>query len=130
MKRQAKRKPANTIARQLTQLAEQPMTGEQLAAAFKRITDEMADTCKRKNADYAGVGGGSDAFANFKMIETLSHGEISAEDGFLTRMTDKLSRVISLFQTGQAQVVDESIHDTLQDLAVYSILLSIYLEQK
>lgn len=107
------------------------MTGEQLVQAFEKITTEMLDTARRKNADYAGQGGGLDAFANLAMIEQASHGAIPAEHGFLTRMSDKWSRLLSLMTSGkEAQVKNESIDDTLMDLANYCILLRLYRQHK
>lgn len=107
------------------------MTGEELVAEHKAITDKMHQVCKAKNADYAGQGGNRDAFANLSMIEVASHGAIKAEHGFLTRMSDKWSRLLSLLTSGrEAQVKDESIEDTLLDLANYCLLLAIYLRSK
>lgn len=91
---------------------------------FKEVTERMLDVTKRKNADYTGAG--NDPFANFTMVEAL--GICSAEQGFLTRMTDKLMRITSFVQNGTLQVKDESVTDTLQDLAVYCILFMAYLK--
>ncbi len=108
-----------------------PMTGAELVAEIERITKVMVDTARRKNADYAGQGGNQDAFANLAMIEQASHGAITTEAGFLTRMSDKWSRLLSLLTSGkEAQVKNESIGDTLMDLANYCILLKIYLGRK
>ncbi len=107
------------------------MTGDELVEMFEAITQDMVATTKRKNADYAGQGGGRDAFANLAMIEQASHGAISTEYGFLTRMSDKWSRLLSLLTSGkEAQVKNESIDDTLMDLANYCILLRIYRKNK
>lgn len=82
----------------------------------------MVKTAKAKNADYAGAC--KDPFGNFKLVETLNIA--SVEQGFMTRITDKLSRINSLTKN-TAQVKDESIQDTLLDLANYSILMDLYL---
>jgi hypothetical protein len=42
-------------------------------------------------------------------------------------MADKMSRISTLIDQ-DAKVKDESIMDTLQDLANYSVILKIYLE--
>lgn len=78
---------------------------------------------EKKNADY--TGGDDDPFSNFKSVESLG---IPTEVGFLTRMMDKLKRVASFAENGELQVKDESVYDTLQDLANYACLLAGYIE--
>lgn len=87
----------------------------------------MIETTKRKNHDYAGAGG-EDPFHNFRQVERM--GICSVEVGFLTRMTDKISRIQSFVEQGVLQVKDESIEDTLIDLANYSVLLAGYIKSK
>lgn len=91
------------------------------------------DTCKRlveitraKNSDYTGIS--DDPFANFRRCEQLDI--CSTEQGFMTRMTDKLARINSYCQKGQLQVKDESVLDTLLDLANYSILMAGFIKSK
>lgn len=91
---------------------------------FREIANSIADTIERKNHDYAQ--GGTDPFFNFEMCEKLAIAP--TEVGMLVRMTDKLARVISLAER-TAKVQDESIHDTLHDLAAYAILMSMYIER-
>lgn len=88
---------------------------------FEEITSQMLDLTRRKNADYTGDAG--DAFANFRIVHDL--GLASVEVGILTRMSDKFSRIASLLQK-QNLVKDESLEDTLFDLAVYAVILLIY----
>jgi len=45
-------------------------------------------------------------------------------------MSDKMSRISNLIKDNKPQVKDESIEDTLVDLANYSIILSIYLKHE
>lgn len=72
-----------------------------------------------KNQDYAN----GSAFGNLDMCEQM--GACSTEMGILIRMTDKLSRLLSLIQSGnEAQVKDESVHDTCEDIVNYSVLMS------
>lgn len=80
---------------------------------------------KAKNADY--TGGAADPFANFKAVEILG---ITTEQGFLTRMMDKMKRIASFAEKGELQVKDESVTDTLRDLANYACLLAGYIESK
>lgn len=91
---------------------------------FEEICGQMLDLTRRKNADYTGDSG--DAFANFRVVEDL--GLASVEVGILTRMSDKFSRISSLLKKA-GQVKDESMEDTILDLAVYSVILLIYRRQ-
>lgn len=97
---------------------------EHLALLEKKLNQLLA-TAKAKNSDYCASS--ADAFQNFKYTEIL--GLCSAETGILVRMSDKMSRIASLLKK-EAQVKDESIQDTLHDLALYSLLLSNFLEAK
>jgi hypothetical protein len=102
------------------------MTKEEYFKFHEAFTRSMYEITKAKNADYTGAS--SDPFANFSRVETL--GICSTEQGFLTRMTDKLCRLASFAKQGTLQVKDESAQDTLKDLANYCILMSAYLESK
>ncbi len=104
------------------------MTGEEFIKFHAESTQKMHEICKAKNADYAGAKGGSDAFANFKMVEHF--GVATVEQGMLTRMSDKFSRIASFVQIGTLKVKDESIEDTLLDFANYCLLLAGYLRSK
>jgi len=72
----------------------------------------------RKNSDYAGD---ADPFRNFRQFEEL---------GFLVRMSDKLSRLKTFCERGTLSVAEESVTDTLLDLANYAILMAAYIEDK
>ena len=77
------------------------------------ICGELNDVYRRKNADYG------DSFGEtFRKL-----GIISA----ITRITDKVNRLQSLC-VHSAQVQDESIRDTLYDLANYAIMTAIEME--
>lgn len=82
---------------------------------FKEITNEMAELCERKNSDY-----GCSINDTFKKYGIVS---------YLVRMEDKINRVRTLTQNNN-QKVDEKIRDTLIDLANYSILAVIELENE
>lgn len=101
------------------------MTRSDYLEFFKTTTENMLEITKRKNKDYAGDG---DPFANFCVVESV--GIASVEQGFLTRMCDKLSRITNITKSGQTHVKDESVTDTLIDLANYSILMAAYLKSK
>lgn len=92
----------------------------------KSAVDKMTEITKAKNSDYTGVT--DDPFANFSRVE--STGITSTEKGFLVRMMDKVSRINSFVDKGILEVKDESVEDTLFDLANYSILLAAYIHGK
>jgi len=99
----------------------------------KEYIEYHRETCQRlmditvaKNADYTGVS--DDPFANFSKVEEL--GVASVEQGFLVRMLDKFMRINSFVQKGFLNVKDESVEDTLLDLANYCILMAGYLKSK
>lgn len=101
------------------------MNSEELIIHLENVVMDMLETAKRKNADYANS---NDPFKNFKQVESL--GICSVETGFLARMTDKLSRLSTFVCNGTLSVKDESVHDTLLDLANYCLLMNAYLESK
>ena len=82
---------------------------------FRTITESMAATYERKNADYGN-----------------SFGESIAEFGAvagIVRIGDKFNRLKNLIKNpGTQRVNDESIADTLLDMANYCIMLKIELE--
>lgn len=82
----------------------------------------------RKNADYANE---DDPFQNFRLVEIITRGRVTVEDGLLVRMCDKFQRIANLLEPGRkAQVLDESLLDALSDEANYSMILRMYLENK
>ena len=79
---------------------------------FKEITEKMTETYIRKNHDYG------DSFG--ESIREFGH--IAG----LVRISDKFNRLKSLLKPGvEAKVSDESLRDTLLDMANYCIMLSI-----
>lgn len=82
-------------------------------AQFKSIASSLASLYERKNSDYG------DSFGEtFKKLGIISS---------ITRMSDKMNRIISLTTKKNQKVNDESIADTLMDLASYSIMTLIEL---
>ena len=94
------------------------MTTEQMnykIQEFKNITQEMLDIYSRKNVDY------DDAFT--KSLE---------EDGLLVakiRLGDKYKRFSALIKQ-ENLVEDESIEDTLLDMASYAIMTIMFNRNK
>jgi hypothetical protein len=86
---------------------------------FRSLQEKMLSIALAKNADYAGE---DDPFANFREFGTL---------GFLVRMSDKWKRIRNLVGsvTGPA-VKDETVEDTLLDLANYCLLLICWLRSE
>lgn len=82
---------------------------------FRDITNRMADTFERKNSTYG------NSFAK----SVNKYGMIAA----LTRISDKFNRIENLILGGSNNVPDESIKDTLLDLACYSVMTLMEVEK-
>lgn len=80
---------------------------------FEQVTKEMNELYLRKNADYG------NSFE--KTMDTF--GIIAP----VIRLNDKVNRLTNLVKSGDSQV-DESIEDTLMDLANYSVMTLAYLQ--
>jgi hypothetical protein len=102
------------------------MTQEKYLELFKQLCDRELAITTAKNSDYADE---DNAFANFEIIRHLSSGRITPEQGFVVRMSDKLQRIVNLTSRPN-RVLDETIEDTLFDLAVYCKLFQCYLMAK
>jgi len=90
---------------------------------FYELIKTIEDLHERKNQNYATT---SDPLSNFK--ECAGFG-IQPFMGTLVRMSDKWARIKQL-ANGQPDLVGESIADTLQDLAVYSIIAMVLYEEQ
>lgn len=102
------------------------MNREQYLARFKELTELMYATTEKKNSDY--TGDAQFPFKNFEMVETM--GFATTEQGFMTRIIDKVMRVAGFVKNGTLKVVDEKVTDTLIDCANYCLLMVCYLESK
>lgn len=102
------------------------MTREEYLKYHRECCDKMVEITARKNADY--TSGSDDPFFNFTRVEAL--GICETEQGFLTRMTDKVARIITFAKKGVLQVKDETVEDTLLDLANYCVLMAGYIRSK
>ena len=83
---------------------------------FKDITEEMNALYERKNHDY-----GNSFSETFRKL-----GIISAA----TRMLDKMNRIVSLVTKEQQKVHDESLRDTLIDIANYAVMTIMEIDKK
>ena len=81
--------------------------GEQMQVVQK----EALDLFERKNKDYG------DAFANFGTI------------GVLVRLSDKISRAVSVSKSSVTLVRDESLRDTLIDLHNYAAMAIMLMDE-
>ncbi|KAA9242186.1 DUF1599 domain-containing protein [Aerococcus mictus] len=82
---------------------------------FRSITDEMANLYDRKNSDY---GNSFDrSIDQFGLVASA------------VRLGDKYNRFSQLINANQ-QVKDESIRDTLIDLANYAVMTILWLDEK
>lgn len=96
----------------------------------KQFVDAIEETFKQglailkvKNTDYAAE---TDPWKNFRFAEIVG---VGVERAILVRISDKLARIANLVGK-EAQVKDESIMDTLVDLANYAAILKVYLENQ
>jgi hypothetical protein len=102
------------------------LTQDEYLIEFKKLCELELEITTKKNADYADA---NDAFANFRIVEKLSCGRITAEEGFVVRLSDKLQRITNLISRPNL-VADEKLEDTLFDLAIYAKLFRCYLISK
>lgn len=102
------------------------MTKDEYLKYHAECLAKMTAITKAKNHDYTGDSG--DPFFNFTRVEKMD--VASTEQGFLTRILDKYSRLTTFVKKGVLKVKDESIEDTLLDMANYAILFSAYIKSK
>lgn len=103
------------------------MINDDLFKRHEELCKIALELMKKKNADYAGSGGGN-PFANFTRVENM--GICKTEQGFLVRLTDKMSRLSSFVYNGKMHVEDESFNDTCIDIINYIVLLQAYISEK
>lgn len=84
------------------------MPKEDKVMTHRRICAELTALYEAKNADYG------DSFHK----SYLEYGMVMP----LIRLEDKLNRLKSLTKRGAAKVADESMRDTLLDIASYAIM--------
>jgi len=77
-----------------------------------KVLDHIGDTLTRKNADYGN---------SFEILRN-KYGTV----GTMIRLHDKLGRLDNLIRCQTEPDVDESIEDTLLDLAGYAVLELAY----
>jgi hypothetical protein len=95
----------------VTLIAERPKE----LTRFEEILKEMAALHRKKN----------EAYGNSFSISVEKYGMIAA----LTRMSDKFNRIENLILNG-AEENDESLRDSLLDMASYAVMSIVELERK
>lgn len=100
------------------------MNRQQLLLLHRELCDNARELMEKKNHDYSGGKSDEDPFLNFTRVERL--GITDTKRGFLVRLTDKISRLITFIDTGMYQVSDEKLEDTILDLMNYAVLLYAY----
>ena len=103
------------------------MTRDELLQFHGELCKAARDLMSLKNRDYAGKDG-VEPFANFTRVEAM--GICKTEQGFLVRLTDKMSRLSSFTESGTFAVSDEKLLDTILDMINYSVLFYCYMQQK
>jgi len=86
---------------------------------FSQILKELEEIYNRKNNDYAGMG--KDPLANLREF---------GWKGGVVRISDKYFRLKNFAKSEKLSVKDETIIDTLNDLANYAILTRILYEDE
>lgn len=102
------------------------MTQEMFEKEFAMLTQKMVSLCVDKSHDYAGV---TDPLSNLRECERAG---IPAWKGIIAmRMADKMSRLLTFCKQEEMKVNNESLTDTLLDLANYCLLaILIYQENR
>ncbi len=86
------------------------------AERLEKLMNELLETYKAKNADYGDSF--ADSFREFGITSAV------------IRMSDKMNRIKSLSKKGGRQVKDESLRDSLMDLANYALMTVVELDQQ
>lgn len=84
--------------------------------SFEEILNKMKTIYNSKNADYGNSFGKS--LDEFGIIAST------------VRISDKVNRLINLTKGNKARVKDESLEDTLLDLANYAVMTIAWMEEK
>ena len=100
------------------------MNRKELLDLHEHLCQTAVNLMRAKNHDYSGGKDESDPFLNFTRVERL--GITDTKTGFMVRMTDKISRLITFIHNGSFKTKDEALKDTILDLINYSILLYAY----
>lgn len=89
---------------------------------YLKLLDEMRDLHQRKAADY---GNKADPFANVRAGAEFG---VPAWVGVMIRANDKMHRIKSFITNGSLK--NESVEDSLKDLAAYALIALVLLREK
>lgn len=89
------------------------------------IIDKLCTTVTNKNNDYSQD---DDALSNFYQVEKYL--DISAEQGVMVRLIDKIERARNLATGKEQKVKDESLIDTWLDTVAYLVIMNILIINK
>lgn len=92
------------------------------SARFHELLKELGELHDRKQADY---GKGDDPFANVRASDEWG---VSPWIGIMIRITDKVRRLQSFVRKGNLE--NESVEDSLRDIAVYATIALVILEEE
>ena len=87
-----------------------------METTFEKITAEMLETYKKKNADYGNSF--SETIQEFGYIPSVA------------RINDKLKRVKNIVKGKDMNIKDESMRDNLMDIANYCVLTIMELDNQ
>ena len=90
---------------------------------FHEILETIRELHDKKQHDY---GANDDIFANFRLSELSG---VPAWQGSVIRMGDKYARMSNFIKKGEFKFKEESIKDTLMDMAIYSLITMILYEE-
>ena len=90
---------------------------------FYEILETIKNLHDAKKHDY----GNTDVFANFRLSELAG---ISPWKGSVVRMGDKYARISNFIKKGDFKFKEESIKDTLMDMAIYSLITIVLYEEE
>ena len=104
------------VEKQLSENLKDMAGSDTRKATFESVLDEMKELHAKKDKDY-----GSAFHKSFE--------EFGVTAG-VVRLNDKMERVKSLVKNGKAEVKDESLLDSLKDMASYAVMLYVELKNK
>jgi hypothetical protein len=99
------------------------MTQQEQIKHFEALTSQMKEILFKKGNDYANT----DRLSNFKLAGAICG--LTAERNCLTLIATKVARLGVLLNT-ENKPNNESIQDSIVDLANYSVLLSMIMADK
>lgn len=99
------------------------MTLEQQQRHFERMINKMAEVMMSKGDDYANA----DRLSNFKTAGAIVG--VSAEVNCLSLIATKVAR-LGVLLNSKGEPNNESIRDSVLDLANYAVLLDMILSEK